>query len=313
MNISIVFRKGLIYSFLLSLITVIYFLIVLLIEKLFQNLLGYSSIIISLSATISITILFTPLKNWVQSFVDQYFFKGTQIQIAAENELLRQELARSEKLKAISTLASGMAHEIKNPLTAIRTFTEFLPDKKNDPEFLNKFTKIVGKEVNRIDELVHRLLDFAKPSPLQLKDIDIHHLIDETLEFLNNDFIKHQIKVSKEYTNEAASFKIDYNQIKQALFNIILNAIDAMPKGGILSIRTEKEGEKIKIYIKDTGEGIAKKDLLLIFDPFFTKKDGGTGLGLAITHEIIKAHNGKIIVESELGKGTEFKIELPSS
>ena len=311
LNIDLLIKKSIVYSFLITGTSLFYLLIVVILEQLIKEFIGYRSTIISILAACILGALFVPIRNRFQSFIDTYFFKGTQIQIAEENELLRQELVRAEKLKAVSTLASGIAHEIKNPLTAIRTFTEFLPDKKSDPEFLDKFSKIVGHEVDRIDDLVHQLLDFAKPSPPQPVNTDIHKLIDETLDFLNNNFIKQSIKISKGYARENVYLDIDHNQIKQALLNIILNAIDAMPKGGTLSVKTEKTTEKIRIFIADTGEGISKRDLAHIFDPFFTKKDGGTGLGLAITHEIIKTHNGRITVKSEPGKGAEFKIELP--
>jgi signal transduction histidine kinase len=218
-------------------------------------------------------------------------------------------------MKSIAILASGMAHEIKNPLTPIKTFSEQLPSRLDDKEFLLKFSKIINKEVDRIDSLVQELLSFAKPSPPQLIETDIHQLIEQTLEFLNNDLIRHKINLNTLFENENGFINIDRKQIKQALLNIFLNAIDAMPNGGILTIETSIIASVAKqsfiIKISDTGCGIKPIDLPHIFDPFFTKKDHGTGLGLSITHEAIKNHNGKIFTKSELGKGTTFKIELP--
>src|SRR5208283_4638188 len=197
----------------------------------------------------------------------------------------------------------------------IKTFSEQLPSRLNDKEFLLKFSRIINKEVDRIDCLVQELLNFAKPSPPQLKQANIHQLIEQTLELLNNDLIRHKINLNTSFENKNILIHIDPQQIKQALLNIFLNAIDAMPNGGILTVNTNVIAQQIKqsliIEISDTGHGIDPKDLPHIFDPFFSKKDHGTGLGLSITHEIIRNHNGRILAESELGKGTTFRIELP--
>jgi two-component system sensor histidine kinase HydH len=218
-------------------------------------------------------------------------------------------------MKSIAILASGMAHEIKNPLTPIKTFSEQLPSHLDDKEFLLKFSRIINKEVDRIDSLVQELLNFAKPSPPQLKQVNIHQLIEQTLDLLNNEIIRHKINLNISFENKNILISIDSKQIKQALLNIFLNAIEAMPNRGTLTINTSVIANAVKqsliIEISDTGCGIDAKDLPHIFDPFFSKKDHGTGLGLSITHEIIKNHNGRILAESELGKGTAFRIELP--
>ena len=331
MNLQLVIKKGVIYSFTIATITIIYFLSIFIIERVFQDFVGYQSFIISLSTAIIVSIIFIPLKNKLQSIVDCYFFKGTPIQIAEENKLLRQEIIHSEKLKAVATLASGMAHEIKNPLTAVKTFTEFLPQRLDDKEFLLKFSKIVGSEVSRIDNLVHQLLEFSKPAPLQLKPTDINQLISDTLDFLSSQFLQSRIDAYKELCSYCPILSIDQSQFKQAFLNIILNAIEAMKAGGTLTVETKIKGlaglgvkeifsdSKIPnsqnpiftIAISDTGPGIPPKNLEHIFDPFFTTKDEGTGLGLSIAHGIIQEHGGRIVVKSEIGKGTEFTIGLP--
>lgn len=226
---------------------------------------------------------------------------------------MQEELMRSERLKAVSTLAAGMAHEIKNPLTAIKTFTEYLREKKDDPEFIDKFERIVGTEVDKINNIVHQLLDFAKPAPLKLETANINNILDDTLSLLSNDIIKHNIRLIKEYS-PLPDMQADPNQLKQAFLNIILNAIEAMSSGGELSVGTQTvvsgQVSRVQVIIKDTGAGIPQKDLPHIFDPFYSTKDKGTGLGLSITYEIIKKHSGSISVESEAGKGTEVKIEF---
>lgn len=312
MDIHIVIKKGLLYSFLVSFITFLYVAIVLIIERLFLH--NYSSpqTLPSFLVACLIAIIFTPLRNNLQLFVDKLIFKNSTLKMAEENELLRQEVIQTERLKAVATLASGMAHEIKNPLTALQTFSEYLPKKIKDEAFLQKFAPIISSEVNRINTLVHELLDFAKPTPVHLKPAHVQTLLDHTLEFLSNNFIKNNIKITKNYNlGEHALVNLDTNQFKQAILNLLLNAIDAMPHSGEITITTSASSRHITIKIQDSGIGIATEDLPHVFDPFFSKKDHGTGLGLAITYEIIKNHKGRISVESMEGIGTAFIIEMP--
>ncbi len=315
LDVNIVIRKGLIYSLLIATLTISYLALIMTIEKLFQNFFGYQSIIISLIYATIIAVFFIPIKNKIQHIIDKAFYRGSPQEIAQENIFLRKEIADKERLRAVATLASGMAHEIKNPLTAVKTFTEYLPSKKNDPQFLDKFARIVSNEVGRIDNLVNQLLDFAKPAPLNLKNTDVEHLIEDTLMFLNNDFIKHNISIVKQFSStDQHLLKIDHNQFKQALLNLFLNAIEAMPDGGELTIGitgSPSSPDILCISIQDTGHGIAPEDIKHIFDPFFSKKDSGTGLGLAITQGIIQEHGGKINVETQSGVGTKFTIEMP--
>jgi len=314
MDINIIIRKSLIYSLLVTSITLIFFIIVLVSEHLFHQVVHYQNVTTSIIMVSLIALVFTPLKNRIQDLVDRAFFRATPLEMAQQNEQLLKEVSQSERMKSIAILASGMAHEIKNPLTPIKTFSEQLPSHLDDKEFLLKFSKIINKEVDRIDCLVQELLNFAKPSPPQLKQVNIHQLIGQTLDLLNNEIIRHKINLNTSFEDKNILINIDPQQIKQALLNIFLNAIDAMPNGGTLSINTSVIPAKTGIHtiiISDTGCGIAFKDLPYIFDPFFTKKDHGTGLGLSITYEIIKNHNGKILAESKIGKGTNFTIELP--
>ncbi|MFC1709668.1 ATP-binding protein [Candidatus Omnitrophota bacterium] len=318
MDINIVIRKGLVYSILITLFTIMYLTIVMSVEHIFQGIIGYRSLLISILFASIIALLFIPLKNRIQSLIDKVFLGKTPEQIAQENELLRHELLRSEKLKTVATFASGMAHEIKNPLTAIKTFTEYLPQKIGDKEFLEKFSKIVGSEVEKIDDLVHQLLDYSKPAPLQLKETDIHKLIDDTLELLNNQFIRNNIKIDKNYSLDAArsTLRVDPNQMKQAFLNLFLNAIEAMFSGGTIRISTNPSSssgrESMIICVQDTGCGIPKKNIPQIFEPFYSSKEKGSGLGLSIVYNIINEHKGYIKVESMINKGTNFIIKLPT-
>jgi signal transduction histidine kinase len=309
LDINIAIRKGLIYSVLISLITISYVILALLVETLFRGIIGYRSLPITILIITLLVVFFQPLKNYIQKFIDKYFFHGTIDQIDEENVKLREELQKTEKLKAVATLAAGMAHEIKNPLTSIKTFTEYLPEKKNDPAFLLKFQRIVGSEVDKINNIVQSLLEFSKPKDLHLEESSINSLLEETLSLLSNDFLKHDIKIEKNLSS-LPQVKVDPSQMKQVFLNVLLNAIDSIKNGGMIMIETKTE-KKVFIKIKDSGRGIDKEDLKRIFDPFFSKKDRGTGLGLSVVHGIIKKHGGKINVESAPGKGTRFEIVLP--
>jgi signal transduction histidine kinase len=313
MDINIAIKKGLVYSFLISFITLTYLVVVLIIERVFHNYFGYSNFTSSLITAIFIALIFIPLKNWIQDLVDRLFFKGTQIEIAYQNERLKQEITQTEKLKSIAILASGLAHEIKNPLTVLKTFGEFLPSKMDDKEFLTKFSPLINKEINRINTLLQELLSFSKPTPVELRPLNVCPLIESTLDLISNNIAKNNINVTTSSLTDPIVLNIDENQFKQALLNILLNALDAMPTNGTLSISTLiiNNNKIFQLKIQDTGCGIDPLDMPHIFDPFFTKKSLGTGLGLSVTHEIIKNHNGRIFVESKKDCGTTFIIELP--
>ncbi len=312
MGLEIVLRKGLLYSSLITIFTCIYLIVILISEWLFRGILGYRSFFLSLLSAVIIALLFNPLRDKIQNYIDRFFLGKTTKELAKENELLKQEIERAERLKAVSSLALGVAHEIKNPLTALKTFTEFLPEKYKDENFLKKFSKIVPKEVDRINRIVRQLLDFSKPEPPLLRPINICDSIKEILELMSNNFLKKKIQIVEQYDDYNLAANIDAGQIKQVLFNIIINAIDSMPNGGKICISTKSvEDKRIEIILKDGGCGISKENLKNVFNPFFSTKDKGTGLGLAICHQIIKNHNGTIRIESELDLGTSVIVRLP--
>jgi len=319
MDIRVVIKKSIIYSISIATMSLLYLLSIFILEKTAQKIFGYSTIGISISIAFALGLLFIPLRYKIQYFMDRYFFKGSTAEIATQNEQLRQDIAQSEKYKTLSTLATGIAHEIKNPLTAIRTFTEYLPQKLDDKEFLKKFADIVSREVNRIDDMVHELLEYGKPAPLSITKTDIHKLINDTLDILSSKFVAKKISVIKHLASSLPTgqagiqhLNIDPNQIKQALLNIFFNAIEAMPHGGTLTVSTfVSQASYFIIEVEDTGNGIPREDLSRIFDPYFSKKDHGTGLGLSITQSLIENHKGVIQIKSKAGIGTSVRIDLP--
>ncbi len=310
MDIRIVIRKSLVYSILIACIAVTYLMVVLIAEKYFQWLMGYHSLGATLLVAFLTAIFFNPLRNRIQAFVDHALFRATPIELAEENKRLMQEVSQSEKLKSVAALTAGMAHEIKNPLCAIKTFVEYVPERHNDPEFQEIFSRIVPKEVNRIHALVQRLLDFAKPSPANKRLVRASFLIDETLEFLSAALLEKRIQIIRAYS-ECDTLYADPIQMKQVFLNLLLNSIDAMEGPGNISVSTIQENAHIEVLVTDTGRGISRKDLERVSEPFYTTKSNGTGLGLSIVRNIIQEHEGRMEIESCEGLGTTVRITLP--
>ena len=333
MDINIVVKKGLIYSILVSLITLIYLVFVFIGERFLQGVVGYRSILVSLISACTIAIIFIPLRNKIQRFLDHRFFKGTLESLASEQERLRERLFHTEKLAYVGQLASSVAHEIRNPLTAIKTYVEYLPKKYSDPEFKDKFDKLIPKEIERINSVLCQLLNLAKPRSSEFRQVHMHLIIDSTLRLLENNLKKKKIAVKTNFCSDEIIIQGDEEQLRQVFLNLFLNAIEAMNEGGNLTIETrpdpgclmldtsknKKLESRIKnlesrfaeISISDTGCGISEESLKKLFTPFFTTKKEGVGLGMVITKEIIEQHKGKISVESMIGEGTRFILAFP--
>ena len=307
MDIKIVLRIGAIYSMLVFIIAILYLLTVFASEKIIQSLLGYHSMLISILSAFGLGILFFPLRNKIQNFVNVKIFTQPQHKTFEENQFLKKEVADKERFKIVSTLSSSIAHDIKSPLTAIKTYFEYFPQKKNDPQFLEDFQRIVGSEISRINDLTNNLLEFAKPSPLQLQTTNITALLEKSLTLLHHQLVQNNINVVKQL-DSTDSIQADPNKLTQAFLNLILNAIEAMPNGGTLTIFTKSIDEQVVIGIKDTGQGINKEVLKQIFVPFCTTKTKGTGLGLYIIKNIFDEHTAKIKIDSIPNQGTEIKI-----
>ncbi len=310
LNFRLVLRDTIIYSTLVAMVSGIYFSFLLIAERLLQGFIGYRSLVVSLIAGMVITLCFIPVKEFIQSIIDRLFFKKSPAELAEENKRLMGEVSQSEKLKSVAALTAGMAHEIKNPLCAIKTFVEYVPERHNDPEFQEIFSRIVPKEVNRIHALVQRLLDFAKPSPANKRLVRASFLIDETLEFLSAALLEKRIQIIRAYS-ECDTLYADPIQMKQVFLNLLLNSIDAMEGPGNISVSTIQENAYIEVLVTDTGRGISRKDLARVSEPFYTTKSNGTGLGLSIVRNIIQEHDGCMEIESLEGVGTTIRITLP--
>jgi PAS domain S-box-containing protein len=234
---------------------------------------------------------------------------------------LERRIRRLERLASIGTLSAGVAHEIKNALVAIKSFADLLAQRNQDVEM----TSLISREAKRIDSLVNQLLKFAGPAKPTFATVSLHEVIENSLRL-----VQHQLKVRKIRLVRALDaghdqVQGDAKQLEQALINLLLNAVEAMEEMGTLTVatelvvatehisRAEPKGtkEQIQVSIKDTGSGIPPELATRLFVPFMTTKPEGTGLGLAITARIIQEHRGRIKVESEVNKGTIFKIMFP--
>jgi len=232
-------------------------------------------------------------------------------------------MKRTDRLKSLETIAGGFAHEIRNPLTSIKTFIQLAPERKDDPDFIRDFSRIVLDDVYRIERLIDEILDYARYMEPKLTEEDINDIVSSCLYFIDVKADTKGIRIEKELATNLPRVMLDRQQVKQVFLNLFLNALDAMGKaGGFLRVRTKllnRPGGRVWVQVEteDTGEGIPEGNLEHIFDPFFTTKHEsgeheGTGLGLTIVHQIVQEHRGEIEVRSVPGKGTTFLVNLPA-
>jgi two-component system NtrC family sensor kinase len=248
--------------------------------------------------------------------------------IALDNAMLYEDLKRSQilmrrtdRLRSLETIAGGFAHEIRNPLTSIKTFVQLAPDRKDDPEFIGHFSQVVSEDVDRIERLIQEILDYARYMEPKFTEEDLNDVVASCLYFIEVKADSKSIQIEKVLASDLPTVMLDRQQIKQVLLNLFLNAMDAMAeKGGRLTVRTHrltKSGASwVQIEVTDSGSGISPSDLEHIFDPFYTTKHEsgereGTGLGLTIVHQIVQEHYGYIEVKSQVGSGTTFYVNLP--
>ncbi len=251
---------------------------------------------------------------------------------------LEQQLRRADRLAALGTLAAGVAHEIKNPLVALKTFTEVLPRKKDNPEFFEKYMRIVPHELDRVNYIVEELLTLARPSKMLFRPANINSILGESVELHKEQAAELGVIIHEQYAPDLPPVSVDPDHLKRVFGNCISNALQAMPTGGDLTItsglihlenselpssRHAYQHSRPKSYTKpafnpfvalrftDTGTGMSAEQLNSLFTPFFTTKGKGTGLGLAISHKIVEEHGGFMQVESQLGVGTTLTILLP--
>ncbi len=223
-----------------------------------------------------------------------------------------EQLRRADRLSALGELSAGMAHEIRNPLSSIKGAAEILKDDYGPDAPKHEFIQILLKETDRLNQIVQEFLGFARPKPPELKQEDVNEVIESVLTLTAQPARLARVTVVKNLDRNIGKRDVDAGLLKQAFLNLVLNAIQAMPEGGTLTVASARNDGGIEVKVTDTGTGIIPENRKKLFSPFFTTKQDGTGLGLAITFRIIQNHRGTIDVDSVPEKGTTFTVRIPA-
>lgn len=228
-------------------------------------------------------------------------------------ESINTQLQVSERLAALGRITAGVAHEVKNPLNSMRLWLENLKESVPlEPESnAAQAVQVLDKEIDRLDAVVKRFLDFTRPMEVRLEATHLPDLLKEVLEIAQPQFQKANVQVAQLLPIDVPEVYVDRALLQQAVLNLVLNAVDAMPEGGQLRVVLSRRGDMAEITVGDTGRGISPENRQKIFQLFFTTRPGGSGIGLASTFRIVQLHNGSIDFTSEVGRGTTFRIELP--
>ncbi|MCW5798496.1 MAG: hypothetical protein KIT40_08350 [Nitrospira sp.] len=242
----------------------------------------------------------------------------TQDDLRRSSTLMR----RTDRLRSLEIMAGGFAHEIRNPLTSIKTFVQLAPQRQQDPVFIKEFSKLAIEDIHRIERLLHEILDYASYMTPRPTEVDVNELVASCIGFISSTAAHRGIQVETHLSPQLPLLSLDRQQIKQVLLNLLLNALDAMPNGnGIIRVHTRRMSEAgrppwVQLQVDDEGCGIAPDHLEHIFDPFFSTKHSnsaseGAGLGLTTAHQIVREHGGTLTVDSRVGAGSTFSVNLP--
>lgn len=255
---------------------------------------------------------------WVDTTIVPYLDKNNKPYqyLAIRNDITEKKrtediLHRQDKLAAVGQLAAGVAHEIRNPLTSIKGYAEFLSMDETAKD-RQEYFDIILEEIERVNSIVEEFMLLSKPTVSVLEKKPLLPIMDNVVSILDYQLRKNKIQLHRSYENPNFFVECDENKLKQVFLNFIKNAVEAMPNGGFIEIIVKKENDSISIVIKDSGIGMSKEQLKKLGEPFFTTKKDGNGLGLMVSFKIIENLKGKVYIESELGKGTSFHITLPA-
>jgi signal transduction histidine kinase len=226
---------------------------------------------------------------------------------------IENEIELSHRLAAIGRLASGVGHEVKNPINAIVVHLELLRQKLQpaDPT-TRRHMDVIGSEIHRLDRVVQMLVDFTRPVELRLVELDVRRLADDVTQLASPDASRHGVNIERQLPAEPLMVRADSDLLKQAILNVVLNGVQSMPQGGALRLRTWKEDDEVMIEVRDQGGGIPAEIRDKIYNLYFTTKKTGTGIGLAMTYKVMQLHHGSVDFESVDGRGTTFRLRLPS-
>lgn len=223
-----------------------------------------------------------------------------------------------ERLSAIGEAVTWITHELKNSFISIKAFVQLFPGRHKDEKFVDKFSKLIPPEINRLERMFKELSDFSSHLELNIIKTNAKEIIDNILEIIREDLIEKKINIKYNPQNDNSYIEADPERLKQVFMNLIINSVNAMPEGGSLMVSIDLVSSKslgspayLEVRVRDTGKGMSKEMLDRIFEPFHTTKNGGMGLGLTISRKIVEQHGGNIYVESEIDKGTTFTVKLP--
>lgn len=228
-------------------------------------------------------------------------------------EVRRSQLLHTEKMAAVGTLAAGVAHEVNNPLAGILTCIEQMRASPDDPELRRRYLDLMEDGIRRIAHIVENLLDFSRPRDIRPEPTPINHNLLHVAELLDYQLRKAKVEVKLELDSSEPVVLADHFQMEQLFLNLMLNAVQAMPAGGVMTLRTRVRGALVIVEVADTGTGISEEIRDRIFEPFFSTREvgEGTGLGLAVSYSIVTGHRGSIEADSSPGEGSTFRVRLP--
>jgi signal transduction histidine kinase len=242
-------------------------------------------------------------------------YQAAAEQLAEANRHLQEAEAavrRSDRLAALGQLSAGLAHELRNPLGTMKASAEMLSKNlAGDNELAREMAGFISSEVDRTNSLVTRFLDFARPLALRFQETDLSQIIDRAITDIERHQPPFEVSIYKNYSPDIRPFPLDGELMERVIYNLILNAVQASPPRGIITVKTRQIGDIVEIAVIDRGSGIDPKHIENIFNPFFTTKREGVGLGLAIVSKIVDEHGGRMTVESEPGQGSVFRVYLP--
>jgi len=231
----------------------------------------------------------------------------------SELRRLQEEVERNRRLASLGSLAAGIAHEIRNPLSSIKGFATYFKERYRQNAEDGRIADVMVNEVERLNRVIGQLLEFSRPVNLQRRESALPELVRRAITVIEPETGKAAVRIRMEVEPDAPPVRVDPDRFHQVLLNLLLNAVQAMEGGGTLTVSAGPAGEgRVRIAVSDTGKGIASGDMNRIFDPYFTTRPTGTGLGMAIVHKIVEAHGGEIRVESEPGRGTTASVFLPT-
>ena len=260
--------------------------------------------------------MYVLLCRLIQIFDREQKYVGAVLLISDISKVkqLEQKMRESEKLAAIGKMAGGVAHEVRNPLSSIKGLALLLKNKFVAGSKERDTAQLLIQETERMNRTITEMLSFSRPTSLCLQPVDVPRLLEKEIELIQAETLENNIEVSLATKEDLKQIKGDKDRLTQLLMNILLNSIQAMPEGGVITIEAENSGsgDFVQLTISDTGIGMAESVLSQVFYPYFTTKQQGTGIGLAISQKIILDHNGSIAIASQPGKGTVVTMQLPS-